>query len=229
MTTINLNDPTGLPESIIHELSIFKEEFKRTDFLDQLEEISEMSELIMKIDEFCMRNEIIGFHYTRANPEDIQIRGLLSRSGQEIRSEFLKKHGKLFTKLETQRIKEAWDRTYGDYDREHRDYHVFFNFTLTALNGNGAELLLNNFGGEQVYWPLYEMEGVKNKIVNIGTPLVVKCRLNPNDLNTFIQHPWGKIAASTYHRTQNSNAYPIDQDGYQRTTVPSDKIELIKL
>ncbi|MEQ8576752.1 MAG: hypothetical protein RIB63_21990, partial [Fulvivirga sp.] len=226
---VNLNDLTGLPKSLIQELSYFNEEFKSTDFLEHLEENWELGELIIKIDEFCMENEVIGFHYTRALPEDILARGLLARSGQDIRTEFLEKHGPLFSQSEIHQIKDAWDRTFDDHDREYRDYHVFFNFTLTALNRNGSELLLENYGGEQIYWPLYEMEGIKNKIVSIGTPLIVKCRLNPNGLSTLIQYPWGKIATSTYHRTQNPKAYQTDQDGYQRTTVPPNKIELIKL
>lgn len=229
MNTINLNDLTGLPKSLIQELSNFNEEFKSTDFLEHLEENWELSELIIMIDEFCKKNEVIGFHYTRAHPEDILTEGLLARSGQEIRSEFLKKHSKLFNQSEIQQIKDAWDRTFDDHNQEYRDNHVFFNFTLTALNGNGSELLLENYGGEQVYRPIYEMDGIKNKIVKIGTPLIAKCRLNPNDLNTFIQHPWGKIATSTYHRTQNPNAYQTDQDGYQRMTVPPERIELIRL
>lgn len=229
MISINLNDLTGLPNNFLKELASFNQFFEETDSLEQLDDNCELQVLIEEIDQFCSKNEVFGFHYTRAYPQDILKNGLLSRPGQDIRSEFLKRNRSLFSEMEVKQILNAWNKCFDESDEQHRDYHVFFNFTLTALTGLGSELLLENSGGEQVYGPIYTIEGIKDKLRNIGTPLIVKCSLNPKNLNTFIQYPWGKIAASTYHRTRNPNALQTDQDGYQLTSVPPEKIELIKL
>jgi hypothetical protein len=90
MITINLNDLTGLPEHFLLELSKFKKEFMSTEFLEHLEERWEIHDLIIRINQFCLQNEIIGFHYTRAYPKDIITKGLLSRSGREIRADLSK-------------------------------------------------------------------------------------------------------------------------------------------
>jgi len=229
MISINLNDLTGLPETFLNELGRFNQFFKGTNFLEKLDDNYELQSLVQEIDQFCSKNEVIGFHYTRACPDDILKYGLLSRSGHEIRSEFLKKNRSLFSDNQVEHMRKVWDKSFDEHDEQHRDYHVFFNFTLIALNGPGSELLLENFGGEQIYQPIYQIEGIKDKLRKIGTPLIVKCSVNPKDLNTFIQYPWGKIAVSTYHRTQNQNAHQTDQDGYQLSSVSPDKIELIKL
>lgn len=197
------------------------------EFLEHLQSETGLQEVICEIDRFCADNEIIGFHFTRANAEDILMQGLLARSGKDIRSEFLRKHSNSFSKTELAIIEQAWKRGFDETDERSRDHRIFFNFTLDALKSGGGEPLLKSFGGEQVYIPLQNIPGIGQKIRNIGTPLIVKCRLDPNKVNTFIQHPWGMIAVSTYHRTLNPCAGVIDQDGYQMTPVPAQHIEII--
>lgn len=75
--------------------------------------------------------------------------------------------------------------------------------------------------------PLQELKDIGTKIKEIGTPMIIKCVLNPNNLNTFYEYPWGRIAVSTYHSLLNVEALRDDQDGYQSVNVKPENIEII--
>ena len=63
--------------------------------------------------------------------------------------------------------------------------------------------------------------------------MILKCILTPNNIETFwgnpdlYNYPWGRIAISSYHRLRNRDAYVEDQDGFQRTDVKPENIEII--
>ena len=122
----------------------------------------------------------------------------------------------------------VWNNHFDVEQQRSRDNHLFFNFTTCALADSGAEPLLANFGGEQVYMPIQDLKGIGEKIKNIGKPLILKCKLNPNNIETFYEYPWGRIAVSTYHCSLNSEALQNDQDGFQNVSVKPEDIELIE-
>lgn len=230
MKVINLDNLEGLPQQFIDELSKWEDNFKDTDYLDDLLELSDFEILIVKIDRFCLHNTIFGYHYTRANPEQIKTNGLLSRKGVEIRETFLDSYSNLFSISELESIKNQWLLNFGHTEQQEiRDNKIFFNFTLKEFGTLGSAPLLKYFGGEQIYWPLHELDGIREKLEGLGIPMIVKCVLKPSELSTFTQFPWGKIAASTYHSLKNQNACRFDQDGYQTTSVSPSNIELIEL
>jgi len=170
---------------------------------------------------------VVGFHYTRAIPEDILAQGLLVRSGEQIRAEFISRFGYLFSIEEIEAIKAAWARYFDIRMTRARDNRIFFNFTTDALNNGGAKPLLRNFGGEQVYFCIDELPSIGEKIASIGQPLIVKCAISPNDVQTYLEHPWGSIVTSAYHRTVNPDAHQTDQDGWQAVPVSPEQIELV--
>ena len=63
--------------------------------------------------------------------------------------------------------------------------------------------------------------------MNIGEPLILKCSLNPQNIETFYEYPRGRIAVSTFHSMHNPNAYRDDQDGCQFVDVKADDIDII--
>lgn len=227
MKILNLDDLKGLPNTFFNRLLRIKEILKSTDHLENIESLQVVQDIIVDIDNYCCKNLIIGFHFTRANIIDIRENGLIVRSGNEIRTSFLEKYGDLFTSYEISLIKEAWKTNFKEDDTKNRDKKIFFNFTQTALKTGGAELLLTYFGGEQIYFPIYQKPNINEKLKKIGTPVIIKCKLNANNIKTFIEYPWGKIAVSSFHRTQNPNASIIDQDGSQYIPVPPCDIEII--
>lgn len=229
MNIINLESLEGLPNNYIEKLAAFRQEFLDYEFLEELDENIALQELIYDIDQFCFENHIIGFHFTRADPKHILKRGLLSRTGQEIREDFLINYGNKFETEEIDEIKSAWKNGFDDSDKEARDNRIFFNFTKEGLRNGGADLLLKNVGGEQVNWPLYRNQKLRTKIQNLGIPLILKCTLTPKNIKTYIENPWGKIAVSSFHRTINSKAHQTDQDGNQKTTIAPELIEIIEL
>jgi hypothetical protein len=229
MKVINLEDLSGLPREFITRLKEFNQDFTKTDYFDRLEHLDSLQDLIIEIDAYCRKNVIIGFHYTRANPESILKKGLIIRTGYEIRNEFLAEHKHLFSQEELEQILQAWRKCFDKQDEEIRDNRIFFNFTLSAMNDGGADLLLENYGGEQIYTPLQHLGGIKDRIKQIGKPIIVKCNLHPKDLHAFKVNPWGKIAVSSYHRMQNPNATIFDQDGYQLKSVLPENLEIIYL
>ncbi|NOQ26748.1 MAG: hypothetical protein GQ564_15415 [Bacteroidales bacterium] len=223
---IDLENLYGLPQEFIIRLNEFDSLFKQFEFLEDYE--TEIYQLIADINNYCLENEIIGYHYTNAIENDILEKGIIIRKGKDIRKEFKKRHFHLFTKDEQIQILNNWDKLFGEGDVKNRDNRVYFNFTKHALQNGGAELLLNYYGGEQVYFPIFELPQIGTKLKKIGIPMILECTLNPNDISTFIQYPWGKIVVSSYNKIINSKAYAIDQDGYQKVNVSPKKIKIIK-
>ncbi len=89
---------------------------------------------------------------------------MLVRSGEDIRKGFLKEHAGLFTQNELDTIKTAWEKHFIDEQKRIRDNRIWFTFTLTELGEMGVRDLLNNYGGEQVYCGIDELEGIDRKI-----------------------------------------------------------------
>ncbi|WP_031427294.1 hypothetical protein [Flavimarina sp. Hel_I_48] len=229
MNIINLESLEGIPNSYIEKLAAFRQEFLDYEFLEELDGNIAIQELIYNINQFCCENYIIGFHFTRADPKLILMNGLLSRTGQEIRKDFLTNYGNKFNVDEIEEMKSAWKNGFDEIDVEARDNRIFFNFTKEGLRNGGADLLLKNIGGEQVYRPLCRNKKLQAKIQNLGVPLILKCTLIPSNIKTYIEHPWGKIAMSSFHRKINTNAFQTDQDGNQRIPVLPDSIEIIEV
>jgi hypothetical protein len=227
--TIDLQDIETFPNEFIEKLSAYDELFKSHEFLEEIESNHMIQLLILQINDYCEMNRIIGFHYTRSIPQNILDKGLKIRSGSEIRRDFLNDHGKLFTDQELNLMKQRWLSNFWEEQENVRGNRIFFNFTLTELHGLGARDLLNNYGGEQVYFCIDEIDGVSEKIKSLGVPLVAKCTLNPNDVTTFGENCWGKIAVSTYHRTVNPKAHTVDRDGYQCSAVLPESVELYQV
>lgn len=228
MTTIDLNNLQELPKVFLTKLQYFNSLFKENLYLENLLHNNSLAILIEQINEHCLKNQIVGYHYTRAIPKEIQKTGLTCRKGEDIRNNFIKNFGHHFTEHEKIKIKNAWTNHFDQKQQKSRDNYLFFNFTTCALDDFGAEPLLTNFGGEQIYMPLQELIAIGNKIKNIGKPLILKCKLNPNNIKTFYENPWGRIAVSSYHCQINKDAHREDQDGYQKINVKSENIEIIE-
>ena len=224
---IDLENLNGLPDKFIERLKMFDNIFIQNDFLENFENNNKIHQLIIDIDNYCLENKIIGYHYTNAIETDILKKGMILRTGKEIRKIFEESHFHLFTKKEQNQIRIAWKKQFDKSDKKYRDNRIFFNFTKNALQNGGAELLLNYFGGEQIYFPIYGLPQFGEKLKQIGTPMILKCILNPNDINTFIEYPWGKITVSSYHRIKNPEAHVVDQDGYQKVNVKAANIKIL--
>lgn len=227
MRIVNLNNLQGIPDELIGKLTNNHQAFLETDYLENLLEVPEIWNAMVKIDEYCRKGHIIGFHYTRAVPEILLASGLTCRKGEEIRKTFLDDYGSCFTHQEKATIIKMWDAHFDTRQQFLRDNFLFFNFTTSALYDYGAEPLLTNFGGEQVYMPIFELESISRKIRNLGTPMILKCRLDPSQINTFYEYPWGKIAISSFHSIYNLQACRVDQDGYQSVNVKPEEIEIL--
>ena len=198
-----------------------------TEFSDELIENPVFQELIERTTEFSKDCNIVGYHYTKANKEDILKEGLKSRSGQEIREIFLSRYSGLFTVEELETIKKLWDAYFDKIQKSSRDNYIFFNLTTEALSNSGAEPLLKYYGGEQVYMPLQREFTIAQKLRGIGTPLLIKAILDPKQLSNFYEDDIVKIAISSYHRTKRMDANQYDCDVYQRHPISPSQIEII--
>lgn len=226
--TVDLSLPNTLPERFIARLEAFDGVCVEIEFSEKLVEIPEIADLVSEINNYCESNRIIGYHYTRADPEQIRKNGLLVRSGKEIRETFLVNYGHLFREDEREEMKRSWAECFHECHSQpqSRDYRLFFNFTQKGVEEGGAEPLLSFFGGEQINMCFDNDSSIMKKLSSLGEPLILRCVLNPSDVHAFIENPWGKIAVSSYHLSKNPRAYRIDQDGYQLVPVPPDDIEI---
>lgn len=224
---IELCKPLDLPGEFVDRLRAIERPCMEHEFAESLVERSDVSSLARDLDRYCRNNRIIGVHYTRAVPESIRSKGLLIRDGEEIREAFINEHGHLFSQEEILTIKKRWNDYFDHGQSSVRNRRIFFNFTEIELGGGGTEYLLGLYGGEQVSMCFELDEPIGLKLSGIGAPLVVRCSLDPNQVETFIENPWGKILISSFHALTNPGAYRIDQDGYQSVPVkPEDIVEV---
>lgn len=227
MKVLNLCTLAGFPPFFFEEMEKRTKLLLNTEFSDELVENPVFQELIERITEFSKDCNIIGYHYTRANKEDILKEGLKSRSGQEIRETFLSRYSGLFTVEELETIKKLWDAYFDKIQKSSRDNYIFFNLTTEALSNSGAKPLLKYYGGEQVYMPLQRESSIAQKLKGIGAPLLIKAILDPKQLNNFYEDDIAKIAISSYHRNKRTDADQYDCDVYQRQPISPSQIELI--
>lgn len=220
---------SGIPEEFIKRLKLHNDFFMKCHFLEQLVQDKDINHLMVDINNFCSGNTIIGYHYTNAIERDLLEKGIVVRTGRDIRQDFIARHFHLFSEKEQRQILENWEKQFDEQEAKLRDGYIYFNFLKEALNNGGAEDLLKYYGGEQVYLPLLRLIKIRRKLQRIGIPMILKCKLNPNDITASIENPWGKITVSKYHRTVNPAAILEDQDGYQSVGLSPDKIEIIKL
>lgn len=229
MKILNLCTLAGFPSFFFKEMERHTELLLNSEFEDELVENQVFRDLIEKITNFSKGRKIIGYHYTRADKDDIIKGGLKSRTGQEIRENFLSRYGYLFTATELGIIKNAWQAYFNKNMISCRDYRIFFNLTTTALFDSGAEPLLQYYGGEQVYMPLKGFPSIAKKIQKIGSPLLIKATLDPSQLKLFDYEDIAKVAISSYHRLLRPDATQYDQDAYQREPILPNQVEIIDL
>jgi hypothetical protein len=226
--SIDLENLSGLPLTFIKQLNKLDRIFMSCEFLEDYIQIAKIRSLIIEINNFCLKNTIIGYHFTKGIARDFIKKGIVVRTGSEIRQNFIKNYFQLFTEKEQIEILQKWEQRFGQNDIENRDSCIYFNFTKEALKTGGAEPFLTYYGGEQVYFPIFEIPEIGKKLKKIGTPMILKCQLNPNEIDTSIEYPWGKIIVSSYNKFKNSNAHVTDQDGFQKVGVKPENIEIIK-
>lgn len=225
---IKLHSIAQIPSDVLRNLESFTDVFKEQESWEQLLKIPSLLQIVKELDEFCLQERVFGYHYTRAERESIEQHGLLALSGDERRRDFLDRYGHLFTDEQRDRIRKKW-QYFSPEMCKIRDHRIFFNFTLDALEDNGAENLLKYYGGEVVYFPLCDDPELKGILETIGQPMIVECVLNPAELTTFYEYPWGKIWLSSYHVTLNPKACRCDQDGYQEISVRAEQIHSIQI
>jgi len=212
-----------MPEGLLDALNNWNQFFRSSKYLESLMEKEELKQLAQNLDQVCLEQGIIGVHYTRAIRTEVETHGLRPASGDMRRKEFLDQYGHYFTNAQVERIRKIWGEYFNSTQKRVRDNRIWFNFTLAALENEGADPLLTYFGGEQIYMPLKRDVEIGPILQTLGEPLIIKCNLNPHHLETFSEYPWGKIWLSTYHVSQNPNAYQFDQDAYQTDPVsPND-------
>ena len=218
INTVDLQRPDLLPDDFKHRLHAIEPLCRKHDFSEYLVKEPKVSVLVEAINSYCMERRIVGIHYTRAVKEDIESKGLLVRTGNEIRNEFLARFGHRFSSEELIFFRNKW-KSHQEAQANIRDLMLWFNFTTQGLGGGGTESLLGLYGGEQINSGIEFNSSIGNKLATIGKPLIVRCSLDPRNIHTYLEDPWGKIMVSSYHLHIRSDAYRIDQDGSQIVPV----------
>lgn len=220
---IKLDSISQIPDGFLGVLESFEQVIQRSEYLDDLLEHNELLKVAKALDQVCLEKGIVGIHYTKAIRTEIESSGLQPSSGDARRRAFLDQFGHRFTDVQIAGINQIWEKYFSSRQRGVRDNLIWFAFTLAALENGGASRLLTYFGGEQIYMPLTEAREIGAILKTFGEPMIVRCSLDPSNLKTFSEYPWGKIWLSTYHRSRNPNAHQFDVDAYQTQAVlPAD-------
>jgi len=203
--------------------------FAGHEFIEGVVSNITLRQIAADLNALCLREGVIGYHYTRAMKRDIEALGLQPSSCADRQREFIRKHAGRFSDTQRERLHQAWKAYFDTTQSRIRDGRVWFNFTLSALVNGGADRLLTYFGGEAVYMPLTRDSEIASILRTIGEPLVVECALAPEKLHTFSELPWGTIWLSTYHATIKPDSVQWDVDAYLTERVPLNQITSIHI
>lgn len=226
--TIDLASPSRIPPEILSSLQEYEAAFRREEFLDALLDDRRILGVVEHLNQVCVEQGIVGYHYTRAVREQIVNEGLVAHSGRERRGRFLAEYGPKFMPEDRAAIDSAWKKYFDGRQDSARNGRVWFALTLGALTNGSADRLLSYFGGEGVYMPLTRIDSIAAVLRRIGEPLVVSCRLDATWAKTFIDLPWGKAWLSAHHATRNPTAHRIDCDVYVCGSMPPERIICIR-
>lgn len=226
MSTINIETLEGLPQECMDAMKEYHESLLKNQKFEFINELSYEAQVVSHfIGDKAIKHNIICHHYTRANPDDILQGGLKSRTGDEIRRTFLDGYGNLFSDEEKDQMKEAWSAM----PKAFRDNYIFFCLVKCPLDDFGRVApLLTNFGGEQIYMPFKNHPTITAKLKSIGKPLIVQCRVNPQNLQNIDADDLGMAIVSSYCRRYNSRIELYDADVYQNEPVPAENIVSIE-
>ena len=156
MDIIDLQRPETLPENFRLRLNSIRAICRNEEFSENLVRHPDVRNLVIDIDSYCMQNRVLGIHYTRAIRSDIEQKGLLIRTGAEIRDEFIQRFGDSFKEDELEWLQSKW-LSHQVKQSDIRDSMLWFNFTLTEFGDSGSEYLLGMYGGEQIHMGIEEL------------------------------------------------------------------------
>lgn len=211
---IQMRSTTQIPQRIRQRLRRFNSVLARCELAEQLLEDDNLHRIALELNGMCLREGLVGYHYTRASHEKIADRGLQLSCGADRRQKFMSEYGHLFSEAQRKRIKKMWCGYFDVSQNYGRDNRIWFNCTLNALKGRGADRLLAYFGGESIYMPLTQNNEIAAVLKTIGQPLIVEVELQADKLHTFSNIPWGTIWLSSYHVSVNQKAQQHDVDAY---------------
>jgi hypothetical protein len=227
-SAIKIRTTENLPNDVLRRLHLYDDVFREKWSIHQILEVPDLRIIAEKLHDICIQNHILGYHYTRANKDNIWRDGLVPLSGEERRRAFLELYGHKFSTSQRERIHTSWNDYFTPYMSKIRDGRVCFNFTFVSLNNGNAENLLKYYGGEVVYFPLIQDHEIEEILTTLGDPLLVECLLKPIYIETSHDIPWGKIWLSSYHISLNPDADQFDIDAYQKVAVRPDQIKSIE-
>lgn len=218
-----------IPTEIISRLHGHEALLRRIRHSEDFASHDALDEIVRELDAICRADGIVGVHYTRGHRGQISAQGLLTRSGQERRDEFLDAHGHRFTSAQRQRLVAGWSPYFNAEQNRIRDSRVWFNTTRIATSIGGAEPLLAHYGGEVVYMPFSRDEEIEEILRSLGDPMIVECALRTDSVRTFCEYPWGRTWLSSYHCSVNPDAFQWDVDLFTEVGVPPDSILRIEI
>lgn len=229
--TIKLNCSNGIPLRLTRKLRSFDSVLTRCESLEVVLADRDLYQIAEDLHALCLKNGVIGYHFTIAVRKNIETCGLIVSNGQERRRNFLVEHGHRFSDAQRARIRHMWESYFRPPQSQSRDGRIWFNFTLSALGNGGADDLLNYYGGEIINMPLTLDEDIAAVLRTIGEPLIVECALETQGLHPFGMSdiPWGKIWLSSYHVALNPVAQQFDVDACQEQPVPPSQVASISV
>ncbi|MBW8011862.1 MAG: hypothetical protein FVQ83_11595 [Chloroflexi bacterium] len=226
---IKLNSITQIPNEIQGVLINYESVFAECEFMDAVLQYNDLRRIAEDLNELCLQEDIIGYHFTNAIRENIEARGLEVGLGTDRRRDFIARFGYRFSLDQCELIHQMWESYFDTSQNEVRDGRIWFNLTLSALKNGGAKPLLNHFGGEIIYMPLIHNDEIAEVLRTIGRPLIVVCAIAPETLKSSFEIQWGKIWLSSYHLNINQDAVQEDADVYSTVPISSDQIVSIRV
>lgn len=213
----------SIDEAILARLATFDELFQKSEYFDRLLEIRGIREIAEELESLVRMRGIVGYHFTRADPEAIRAGGLAACPGEEWRQRFMRDHSYRFTNSQLDRIRQLWSNYFQAEQCRIRDRKLYFT-TTKRLGLVNVEHLYRYFGGEAVNMPLTHETDLMAILATIAKPLVVTCRLEVARLRDTIDDQYGRALVSAYHVGVNPEATWQGLGTYQTEALPPGEI-----
>lgn len=226
---IQLDELSSIPKDIQELLARYESQFRGTEFLDELMGIQGIVEAVESLNAYAVGHGLVAYHYSRLVVGDLLDSGLCLPCFDKRHDAFIKQHGGMFTEEQRMRLRTRWSEHFDKRQLSVRESRIWFNLTRSSVHLGKADSLFTYYGGESIYFPMHLRTDDKDiglLLEQIGTPVTIMCAIDVHDIKSKWHDGliFGKVLASCFHKTVNSNAHEYDTDLYVESDVLPERI-----
>lgn len=228
-TPIRLEDPGAIPPTLREALHSHDGLLRSTTSTEELVRGGPLTSIAEALSDHLRGHRIHGYHCTREpEPGHFIKHGLRATNIQEHQDEFVRSLGHHFSAEEVAYMRAQWLDYFDLQQRRAREGRVWACLSRRLTLSHGTQWFFKAYGGEAIHMPLAEESSAKQKLMRLGSPVIVEVALPGDRIRTFCDMAW--CALSYHHRRVNPLAHPMESEACLDGEVPpADVIGVVPL